>query len=66
MCGNVFLGRPLRPKQALRRDTAMDTNIRQLIWNGAVPLEVHISDPENILNTQTGILNLPFYVINPK
>ena len=42
----------------------MDTNVRQLIWNGAIPVEIHISDPENILNTHTGgTLNLPFYVI---
>ena len=41
----------------------MDTNIRQLIWNGAIPLEIHINDPETILNTYSGTLNLPFYVI---
>lgn len=37
--------------------------VRQLIWNGSIPLEIHINDPENILIGTTS--TLPFYVKIP-
>lgn len=42
----------------------MDSAIRQLIWNGSIPLEIHINDPEIILTStsNTNTSNLPFYV----
>ena len=44
-------------------DPRMDSSVRQLIWNGAIPLEIHIDDPENIYILNSGAMaNLPFYV----
>lgn len=40
----------------------MDSGVRQLIWNGSLPLEIHINDPENILTSPKNTNNLPFYV----
>ena len=40
----------------------MDSGIRQLVWNGSIPLEIHINDPENILTCTNNPISLPFYV----
>ena len=43
---------------AISNDPRMDSSVRQLIWNGAIPLEIHIDDPENIyiLNSQLNLI----------
>ena len=35
---------------------------RRLIWNGEIPLEIHLNDPEGILVDSVSTAIVPFYV----